>query len=281
MEDNKEVLTKKILTRVCKKCNIEKELTCFNINKNCLLGREPKCKTCRKNTDNLRKLKYQQNPINKPETKVCFACKVEQLIEEFPNDKSKKDGLNPSCRTCKSNRDKKYKEKNDEEIKAYNKVWAKEYRDNNIERRVYHNINTRMNKILKNHYTKHPIFYIGCKVIDLLKWLEYQFIDGMSWDNYGDNEDNWHIDHVKPCFSFDLNDKKQVYECFNWRNLQPLWKKDNIIKGHFEDNLLIENHKLKIEGFKKNYDIQDIIEENIPVTNKYQLKEYVFKNLLH
>ena len=49
----------------------------------------------------------------------------------------------------------------------------------------------------------------------------------MTWDNHGE----WHIDHIKPCASFDLTDADQQRECFNYTNLQPLWAKDNLSKG--------------------------------------------------
>jgi hypothetical protein len=49
----------------------------------------------------------------------------------------------------------------------------------------------------------------------------------MSWDNYG----KWHVDHIRPCASFDLSDKEQVLQCFNWRNLQPMWASENMSKG--------------------------------------------------
>ena len=50
----------------------------------------------------------------------------------------------------------------------------------------------------------------------------------MTFDNYGTI---WHIDHIKPCASFDLTDVNQQMECFNYKNLQPLWAKDNLAKG--------------------------------------------------
>lgn len=50
----------------------------------------------------------------------------------------------------------------------------------------------------------------------------------MSWENYGE----WHIDHIKPCSSFDLSDPKQQKECFNYTNLQPLWAIDNLKKSY-------------------------------------------------
>jgi HNH endonuclease. len=51
----------------------------------------------------------------------------------------------------------------------------------------------------------------------------------MSWDNYG--RDGWHIDHIRPCASFDLTDPEQQRQCFHYTNLQPLWAADNIRKG--------------------------------------------------
>ena len=49
----------------------------------------------------------------------------------------------------------------------------------------------------------------------------------MTQKNYGE----WHVDHIKPCASFDLTDPKQQEICFHYTNLQPLWAIDNIKKG--------------------------------------------------
>jgi hypothetical protein len=51
----------------------------------------------------------------------------------------------------------------------------------------------------------------------------------MSWNNYGIK--GWHIDHIKPCSSFDLSDLEQQKKCFHYTNLQPLWWYDNLIKS--------------------------------------------------
>ena len=68
---------------------------------------------------------------------------------------------------------------------------------------------------------------VGCPVGFLRSYIEGKFEAGMSWDNYGE----WHVDHIRPCASFDLSDKEQVIQCFNWRNLQPMWASENSSKG--------------------------------------------------
>ena len=49
----------------------------------------------------------------------------------------------------------------------------------------------------------------------------------MNWNNIG----KWHIDHIKPCKSFDLTKSDEQKKCFHYTNLQPLWALDNIKKG--------------------------------------------------
>ena len=49
----------------------------------------------------------------------------------------------------------------------------------------------------------------------------------MSWDNHGE----WHIDHRKPCASFDITDSDEQKKCFHYTNLQPMWADENIAKS--------------------------------------------------
>jgi len=70
---------------------------------------------------------------------------------------------------------------------------------------------------------------VGCSIEKLKSHLEAQFTEGMSWKNYG--KDGWHIDHIKPCASFNLNKLSEQKKCFHYTNLQPLWWEDNLSKG--------------------------------------------------
>lgn len=67
---------------------------------------------------------------------------------------------------------------------------------------------------------------VGCTVEQLREHIAKQFTEGMTFENYGE----WHVDHIRPCASFDLNDPEQLKTCFNWQNLQPLWAADNLRK---------------------------------------------------
>lgn len=67
---------------------------------------------------------------------------------------------------------------------------------------------------------------IGCTIPELRAHIEKQFKSGMSWSNYGE----WQIDHRIPCAEFDLRSEFQQLQCFNYANLQPLWKKENLEK---------------------------------------------------
>jgi hypothetical protein len=70
---------------------------------------------------------------------------------------------------------------------------------------------------------------LGCTVQEAREHLEKQFKEGMTWENHGLY--GWHIDHIIPCASFDLTDPDQQKKCFHYTNLQPLWAKENLIKG--------------------------------------------------
>ena len=101
-------------------------------------------------------------------------------------------------------------------------------------RRIDINFRIRCNLRARIHYavkgkpkSKRTIKLIGCSIEYLLDYLESQFDDEMSWSNYG----KWEIDHIKPCAKFDLTKEEEQEKCFNYSNLQPLWKIDNIMKS--------------------------------------------------
>lgn len=69
---------------------------------------------------------------------------------------------------------------------------------------------------------------IGCTPDEYLHHLRSQYQPGMTDENYGE----WHVDHIIPCSSFDLTNDEEKKKCFNFKNVQPLWKIDNLSKGN-------------------------------------------------
>ena len=92
-------------------------------------------------------------------------------------------------------------------------------------------------KINKNQKVNSTIDLLGCSVEELRIHLEAQFVEGMNWENYGLY--GWHIDHIRPCSSFDLTDAEQQRICFHYTNMQPLWAKDNLKKS---DKFQVQTH---------------------------------------
>ncbi len=72
---------------------------------------------------------------------------------------------------------------------------------------------------------------VGCEIPFLISYLEARLKSGMTWDNHGAGEGKWHIDHRIPCSAFDLTDLTQQKRCFHYTNLQPLWERENLLKG--------------------------------------------------
>ncbi len=91
----------------------------------------------------------------------------------------------------------------------------------------------RVSSAIKRGKSKSTMELTGCTIEFLISHLEAQFQEGMSLENYGE----WHIDHRRPCASFDLEEEEQQMMCFHYTNLQPMWGKENLEKGaRFDEN---------------------------------------------
>jgi hypothetical protein len=112
-------------------------------------------------------------------------------------------------------------------------------RKTNIKYKILGNIRSRILQAIKNNSKSYKTnILIGCNIAQLKRHIEKQFKKGMNWNNWGVNEKDWQIDHIKPCCSFDLRKKSEQLKCFHYRNLQPLWLKENKIKIKEDKKLL-------------------------------------------
>jgi predicted nucleic acid-binding Zn ribbon protein len=145
-----------------------------------------------------------------------------------------------------NNKDKVSKWNRNQRIKhpKYFKEYTKKYqpianenrknrRKTDINFKLRGQIRSRIKGAIKDQWgikSQKTIDLLGCSVEEAKKHIESQFKEGMSWDNWSFK--GWHIDHIKPCASFDLRDPEQQKECFNYKNLQPLWWWENLSKSN-------------------------------------------------
>jgi hypothetical protein len=128
-----------------------------------------------------------------------------------------------------------YKATHREQISArhstYNKTKRKAYLEANPHIRLMRSYGKSLARRLKGKNAEkstNTVVFLGCSIQWLKIWLEKQFQEGMNWENYGSG---WHVDHIRPCASFDLTDPEQQRQCFHWLNLQPLWARENRAKS--------------------------------------------------
>ena len=65
---------------------------------------------------------------------------------------------------------------------------------------------------------------LGCSVEELISHLQARLCEGANLRDY-------HVDHIRPCASFDFTDPEQIKQCFHYTNLQPLTPHENLSKG--------------------------------------------------
>ncbi len=124
-----------------------------------------------------------------------------------------------------------YKANKKEALRKAN-IYIKSRRRTDVQFRLRTNLSARLRLAVHEAGTgKHAntMALVGCSIEELRLYLESKFLPGMTWDNYG--LFGWHIDHIRPCVSFDLTKPEEQRRAFAYTNLQPLWATDNLKKG--------------------------------------------------
>lgn len=192
------------------------------------------------------------------EEKICSRCKIVKPVSEFHKNSYRKVGYKPECKECKKIVTKAYREKNKDKLNEYNKNYRKLVKENHNfntevlsdeERRVKHNLRCRnytkkrletdslfkLKVSLRKSISRSFKLYkkskkyediLGISYEDFKIYIEGLFLEGMSWENYGE----WHLDHKTP-ISW-AKTEEEVYELNHYSNFQPLWSEDNLIKGN-------------------------------------------------
>ena len=218
-------------TKVCTTCGKRKLIKYFYRNKNHPSGYNSQCKKCmskyfinhkkeKRNYDkiyrikNILKLKEKRNNYYQNNKQIILKHN-KKWIKQHPN--------------YEKERSQKRRTKN-KALYRLNRRIIERKRRKNIRYKILSNYRNKLYKTIKRQSKSlSTMFLIGCEIDYLMYHLQCQFKKGMTWDNYGD----WHIDHIKPCASFDLSKPSEQRKCFHYSNLQPLWAEENLKKNRF------------------------------------------------
>lgn len=176
----------------------------------------------------------------------CNRCDTDMAYTEYKGRKNfnfqVKDDLRLNigyCNSCSTkrigewiseNRDKanetqnKWRSENRDTINKY----IKERRSNDPLFKMTMNLRSRTKEAFKRsrwNKTSTNKELLGCSFETAHKHLEIQFVEGMSWDNYG----KWHIDHIIPLCA--ANTEEELKTLCHHKNLQPLSAFDNLSKN--------------------------------------------------
>ena len=206
------------------------------------INNKKKCSVCKKllTIDNFSFLnKDNPNSIHRvglrtARCKVCFNSYRKEVWRKKPQNKKKEKEYNEKNKEKFKDYKKQYKIKNKDKNNLTTRKRAKIRRETDKAFKIRSNLSRRINHALNNNFKNKKIkkssktlTLLGCTLEKFITHLEKKFKKGMNWKNYG----KWEIDHIIPCAKFILEDPDQQKKCFNFKNLQPLWKIDNRIKS--------------------------------------------------
>ena len=131
---------------------------------------------------------------------------------------------------------KAYNVKNRKKLDDYNRSYVKERLATDVNFKLSLNLRNRLRTAINNNQkTGSAVRDLGCTIDELKAHLEKKFYshpetgEEMTWENHGLY--GWHIDHIKPLSLFNLENRNELIEAVHFKNLQPLWRLDNIKKG--------------------------------------------------
>lgn len=173
-------------------------------------------------------------------TLYCSICNTYKSINCFHKRSSAKSGYQSSCKSCRKKSNGNYMayyyQMNKSKIKANNANYAKIQRLHNSNYRIARNLRKRVHKVLHDVNKSVPTMeLLGCTIEKLKTHLQQTAINNGYTDfdieNYSGKD--YHIDHIKPCASFDLTDPEQQRKCFHYTNLQILTAHENLRKNKY------------------------------------------------
>lgn len=164
------------------------------------------------------------------ETKHCSYCNVDHpLTSEFWG--RLEYSMYPQCKKKLNKQVNNYYHRNREKVIRANARYAKSRREIDPNYNLTIILRQRLGKAIKGGYKAgSAVRDLGCSIEEFRVYIESKFQPGMNWNNLTRN--GWHIDHIKPLSSFNLEDPEQFKQATHYTNLQPLWAEDNLRKSN-------------------------------------------------
>lgn len=204
--------------KFCNKCKENKDLLCFNRDKTRPDGYSYYCKNC---IAIFRENELRKKGITKKEYNHRMYLKFREDALVYGKNKyydNREERLNYQNEYYKKNREQIKERRKNHKIKK------------TVKFRICAILRARINKVLKGiSKSGSAVRDLGCSIEEFKLYIESKFQPGMSWENYGFY--GWHIDHIKPLYLFDLNNPYEFKKAVHYTNLQPLWARDNLMKG--------------------------------------------------
>jgi hypothetical protein len=185
--------------------------------------------------------------------RLCISCRKEQILSAFLVDVSQREGRSWTCKICDKSRGsaytfnksikaervrkkldtREYRKTHRDQIRIANNLYVKQRHKSNVQFKLANNLRGSLRSAIKRgSKIGSAVGDLGCSIQHLKLHLELFWDEGMSWENYGCQEGQWSIDHIKPLSIFDLSDRAQLLEAVNYRNLQPMWHTANRLKSN-------------------------------------------------
>jgi len=164
-------------------------------------------------------------------------------IYDFNHDSYATDGYHHKCKKCAIEQKQQWRVSNREHYNEHNR----NYYVVNTQARNSRNMHNRLWSILKRgSYSCRTEEIIGLNKPTYIEWLSYNFEGEMTWVNYGSI---WEIDLIIPASAYDLTNEQQLLACFNWKNIRPCLKSDNLAKANFLMPFAQANQSIRILAF--------------------------------
>lgn len=238
---------------LCLSCSKKQNKFLKEINKErkqnnlCIACGKPALQTFCKECSNKKRIQRKKLEKNRVKNGLCRICGKDAIFSgtsclkcfskrkslfNKTRDKWKKNGL---CVSCGKNKDtenlccEKCSEKRKLSInKDRVRAWERKQRKENIQYKLACNLRVRLNRAMKHNLKAgSAVKDLGCSIDDFKSYLEKLFLPNMSWDNYGNGNDKWNIDHIIPLHSVDLTNRDDFLKVCHYTNLRPLWQPDN------------------------------------------------------